>query len=166
MVSFSVKVSLPEKPFTTKKWLDEVARTQRQTSVPRLKALFQKTVFGWSKKPDFGWSQTRTANEMSITMYPQGEAADIWQLVNAGSPPHSIMPKRGGFLSFRPGYRSATKPGSLQSGRAYRSGKYVGAGRVEHPGFEARDFIELIAQEYENPYVGDIQDAIDRVAKS
>lgn len=166
MVSFSVKVDLPKQPFATKKWLDEIARVQRQTSVPRLKKLFQQTVFGWSNKPDFGWAQKRTSSEMSITMYPQGPYADIWNLVSSGSPPHTINPRQGGFLRFKPGYRPATRPESLQSRRAYRSGSIVGARKVSHPGFEPRNFPELIAREYENPYIGDIQGAINNVAKT
>lgn len=167
MVSISLKVTIPDTKFAKKKWADEISRTQRQTSVPRLKKLFQKTVFGWSKKPDFGWSQTRTGDEISLTMYPTGEHAGIWNLVNAGSPRHPIPARRGGLLSFRPGYRAATKPGSIQSQRAYRSGKTVGAKIIpDHPGFPARDFITLISQEYNNPFLDDMQDAINKVAKS
>lgn len=165
MVSITVKVLLPESKFVSKGWLNEIARVQRRTSVPRLRKLFQKTVFGWSKKTDFGWVQKRSAGEMSITMYPQGIHADIWELVNAGSPRHRI-PKHGTtYMKFRPGYRSATTPGRLQSRRAYRSGKPRVAYVVNHPGFEARKFDELIAQEYENPFINDMQDAINTIAK-
>jgi len=166
MVSITVKVTLPKTKFANKKWLEEIAKVQRQTSVPRLRKLFQKTVFGWSEKPDFGWTQRRTSDEMSISMYPSGENAEKWELVNAGSPPHIINARQGGFLRFRPGYRSATIPGSIQSRRAYRSGKYGAWRRVSHPGFEARKFTELIAEEYHNPYINDMQDAINEAAKN
>lgn len=163
----TIKVTLPTKEFAKKKWLDELARTQRQTSVPRLKKLFQKTVFGWSKKPDFGWVQRRSSGEMSIQMYPTGPNAEIWKLVNAGSPEHPIPAKHGGILSFRPGYRAATRPGTLMSRRAYRSGKLQGARMIPmHPGFEARNFVETIGEEYQNPFMNDMQDALNRVAKS
>lgn len=164
MVGITVKVTTPTRKFGNKKWLDEIARTQRQTSVPRLRKLFQQTVFGWSKKPGFGWRQERLNDEMSITMYPTGQHAEIWNLVNEGSPAHEIRPRKG-ILRFRPGYRSATRPGQLMSRRAYRSGPFVGARTVNHPGFEARKFTELIAEEYHNPYINDMQDAINRVAR-
>ena len=164
--SITMKVTTPKQKFGNKKWLDEIARTQRQTSVPRLRKLFEKTVFGWSRKPSFGWAQRRTADEMSITMYPTGQHAEIWNLVSEGSPAHDIRPRKGGLLSFRPGYRSATRPGTLMSRRAYRSGKQVAAKIVHHPGFEARNFPEMIAEEYENPYIDEMQDAINKVAKS
>jgi hypothetical protein len=165
MVSFTVRAITPKQKFGNKGWLDAIAQTQRQTTVPRLKALFKKTVFGWANKPDFGWAQRRDADSMSITMYPEGPYADIWELVNAGSPRHDI-PKNGTtWMSFRPGYRAATRPGSLMSNRAYRSGKYTTTYQVDHPGFEARDFLKQIADEYENPYMNEIQDAINKVAK-
>lgn len=170
MVSITLKVTLPERPFAKKKWLDEMARVQRQTSVPRLKKLFQKTVFGWSKKPAFTWAQHRSSGQMSIEMEPSGPNAETWKLVNAGSPAHYIPAKPGGILSFRPGYRSATRPGQLMGRRAYRSGKRVGATIISknkpHPGFEARDFITQIIHEYENPFMNDMQDAINTVARS
>ena len=109
MVSIRVSVKLPDSNvFQKKKWLDEIARTQRQTSVPRLKKLFQQSVFGWGKKPDFGWAQVRTNDEISIRMYPVGQYADLWELINEGSPAHIITPRKPrGFLRFRPGYRAA-----------------------------------------------------------
>lgn len=165
MVSIKLKVDLPKGKFATKGWLNEIAGVQRQTSVPRLRKLFQKTVFGWSTKPTFGWAQTRSADTMTITMYPQGAGADIWELVNEGSPAHVIRPSGRRFLSFRPGYRSATTVGSIQSRRAYRSGKYISAAKVNHPGFEGRKFTELIAEQYNNPFMNEMQSAIDSIAK-
>ena len=165
MVSISIKVTTPERKFGNKGWLDSIARDQRQTTVPRLKKLFQQTVYGWSNKPEFGWVQRRTSDTISITMYPQGQYADKWELVNAGSPRHRI-PKSGfTYMRFRPGYRAATTPGSLMSRRAYRSGKYETHFVVNHPGFAPRDFIGQISEEYNNPFMVEMQEAINLVAK-
>jgi len=93
--------------------------------------------------------------------------SEIYALVNAGSPPHPIYPRKGGFLRFKPGYRPATTPGQLRSRRAYRSGKYVIARSIsdpEHPGFEARNFDELVAKEYDPQFVKDMQEAVNSVA--
>lgn len=165
MVSVRVTVTLPSTKFAGKGWATEIARTQRQTSVPRLRRLFQQTVFGWSNKPSFGWAQQRSADQMSITMYPQGAGTDIWILVNAGAKPHTILPTSRSFLIFRPGYRASTTPGTLQSRRAYRSGRYIRARKVNHPGFEAREFTKTIAEEYHNPFMNEMQDALNRVAR-
>jgi hypothetical protein len=167
MVSIRISVSVPEAKFVGKKWLDEIAMKQRQQVVPKLKHLFEQTVFGWSRKPNFGWVQTRTGDEISVMMYPEGAAADTWALVSSGAPGHVIVPKRsGGFLRFKPGYRAATTPGKLQSRRAYRSGPTVGAAIVNHPGFTAREFPKLIADEFEETYAGEMQDAINIAARS
>lgn len=166
-INVSVTVTLPRTKFATKKWLEEMASEQRRSATGKLKHLFDQTVFGWSKKPTFGWTQTRTSDEMSIMMYPKGAYADIWNLVSSGSPPHDIFPRNGGLLRFRPGYRPATKPGSLMSSRAYRSGPYVTAGAIRpHPGFEARNFPQLIAEEYRATFTDDMQNAINIVANT
>lgn len=165
MVSIRVTVSLPKTDFASKKWLDSIARVQRTNSVPVLRKLFKETVFGWSRKPDFGWSQSKSASEITIRMYPTGPNAEIWALVSAGAPRHTIQPQKpNGILSFRPGYRSATKPGTLKSSRAYRSGKPVIAKVVDHPGFEGRNFPELIAQKFADDFGMDMQAAINKVA--
>lgn len=165
-ISVSIKVTLPKTKFATKKWLEEIASEQRKSANGKLKHIFERTVYGWSNKPTFGWTQTRNADEMSIMMYPKGPYADIWNLVSSGSPRHSIPARTGGLLRFRPGYRSATVAGSLQSRRAYRSGPYVTAKSVSHPGFDPRDFPELIADEYRATFTDDMQFAINIAARS
>lgn len=165
MVSIRLKVDLPKKKIAGKGWLNELAKVQRNTSVPRLRRLFQQTVYGWSTKPSFGWAQVRTADEISITMYPQGPGADIWEMLNEGTRAHPITPTNKRFLQFRPGYRAATSPGSIQSRRAYRSGKPVYARRVIHPGIEPRRFTESISEAYNNPFMREMQDALNNVAR-
>jgi hypothetical protein len=165
----SIKVSLPKTKFARKKWLDSIASKQRAQSLPRLRKLFKQTTFGWSNKPDFGWSQSKNSEEITLSVYPTGPYSDKWNLLNKGSPKHEIFPKnQGGFLRFRPGYRSATVPGSLQSRRKYRSGPYQFAKYIQmpmHPGFKARKFTEIIAQEFASKYGIEIQEAITEVAR-
>jgi len=166
MVGISIKITLPKKKLADAKWLENIARYQRSYSVPILKALFQKTVFGWKEKPTFGYVQIRSANTISIKMYPTGAASEIWNLVNAGSPEHPISPKvQGGMLRFQKGYRSATVPGSLQSRRAYRSNPVWTARTVWHPGFKARKFTSLIEKEYKKSFAKEMQEAIKIAAK-
>lgn len=160
-----INVSIPKVEYARKKWLDAIATTQRQKALPELKKLFKKTVYGWSEKPDFGWSQTKSAGEISLRVYPTGPASDVWNLVNEGSPPHRIPKSGATYMRFRTGYRAATKPGTLQSGRKYRSGPYTVAYKItEHPGFLARKFTELIAEEYANNFAMEMQGAISETA--
>lgn len=166
MVSVKVNITLPKRDFASRKWLEAMASAQRQTTVPKLRVLFRQTVFGWSKKPGFGWSQTRSNDSMTITMYPTGEGADIWNLVSLGSPAHPIPARVGGLLRFKKGYRASTTPGSLMSRRKYRSNPVWTARVVAHPGFEPRNFPAQIADEFVSTFTQDMQNAINKVARS
>lgn len=141
-------------------------KTMRGKSARELKKLFQDTVFGWSKKPYFLAKFSGGANELSVEIRVTGPAAETYALVNAGSPPHVIIPSRpGGILRFRPGYRPSTSPGVLKSRRAYRSGAMVVARMVNHPGFEPREFPKLIREKYNPTFEKDMQDAINRAVR-
>lgn len=160
----TVTVTLSGKKYSTRKWLDKIATTQRTFSIPKLRKLFNETTFGWKTKPRMGWSQTKTYDEISIKVYPVGEGSDTWNLLNEGSPAHRIVAKRK-YMSFRPGYKSSTTPGTLRSKRAYRSGPYYKAGVIEgHPGFKARKFTELIAEKFADEFGEDMHKAINEVA--
>ena len=162
-----ISVSLPKKQFSTKKWMDKIASAQKQKGVQQLRKLFNQTVFGWSEKPRMGWAQIKTSDSITLKIYANGSKSDIWNLLNAGSPAHTITPKRvGGFLRFRPGYRAATSPGSIQSRRAYRSGPVLApVWKVSHPGFEARRFTELIAEAYATEFGMEMQKAVTEAAR-
>lgn len=161
----SITVSVPKVDYARKKWLDAIASKQRAKSLTALRRLFKETVNGWSKKPDFGWAQTKSASEVVLRVYPTGPHAGTWNLVNEGSPPHTINAKPRSTLNFRKGYRSATKPGQLRSGRKYRSLPWWVAKKVDHPGFEGRKFTELIAQKFAEDYAMDMQEAVTEVAQ-
>jgi hypothetical protein len=116
-----------------------------------------------------GWSQVKTSESITLRVYPTGAGSDVWNMLNEGSPEHNIplSPKVGGLLHFKKGYRAATTPGQIQSRRAYRSAPWWHARQiVPHPGFKARKFTELIAQEYAEKYGMDMQAAVTEAANS
>lgn len=159
----NISVSLPKKRFSDKKWADGIASALKKKTAPRLKALFRQSTYGWSNHPSFRQKLTRTADYISMEVYTN----DInYALVNAGSPPHHILPRKSGFMRFKPGYRAATTPGSLQSRRAYRSGKFISpVWSVSHPGFAPRKFDELVAKEYSRDFAKDILSGLWEAAK-
>lgn len=163
MVSIRVKVIVPKVQFKDKRWVEEIADTLKNKAAPTLKTLFRGTTFGWSHHPSFRQKLIRRASSLSMEVYTED---DIYRLVNEGSPPHYIPKSGTTFMSFRPGYKAATRPGSLVSGRAYRSGKQVGAYRISrdkpHPGFEPRVFDEQVARAYEPILKRDVQAALKR----
>lgn len=164
MVSIRIKLTLPKTNFKDKGWVDAVSNALKQKSSPKMKELFRKSTFGWSSKPSFRQELKRATYRLSMEVYTQDA---LYGLINAGSPKHDIPARSGGWLRFRPGYRSATTAGSLQSRRAYRSGPYWKARIIKpHPGFKARKFDELVAEEYGKEFPNDIQDAINTAARS
>lgn len=161
--SISLKVTVPKRLFKDKGWVDEISSNLKNRTAPTLKKLFGQTTYGWSNHPSFRQTLTRRASSLSMAVYTEDS---IYGLVNAGSPKHRI-PKTGTILmSYKPGYRSATRPGTLMSRRAYRSGKQRAAMVINHPGFKPRKFDELVAKEYDPIFRKDVQDAINRVARS
>lgn len=159
-------ISITGKKNATKKWLDNIATQQRKYSLPKLRKLFNETTFGWKTKPRMGWAQTKNSGEISLKIYPVGDGSDTWNLLNEGSPAHSIRAKRK-YMSFRKGYKASTTPGILRSKRAYRSGPYWKTNFIaRHPGFPARKFTELIAEKYAEGFQSDMQSAINKTAKN
>lgn len=143
--------------------MEEIADIMKTETAPTLKRLFRQTTTGWSNHPSWRQHLTRHSDEISMEVWTEDSK---YGLVNAGSPKHSIPAKRGGLLRFKPGYRASTRPGRIQSQRAYRSGPYVTAQSIPmHPGFEARKFDELVAETYSPSFRKDVQQAIDNAAR-
>lgn len=157
-----ISVTLPKKLFQNKEWVEAMADSMKHNTAPTLKKLFRQSVYGWSDKPSFRQKFTRHAAELSMEVYTEN---DIYGLVNAGSPRHWIPKSGTTFQRFRKGYRPATRPGSLQSGRKYRSQPWWTAYRVDHPGFQARKFDELVAKEYEPQFRREITQSFATAAK-
>lgn len=69
----------------------------------------------------------------------------IFSYVNWGTGARWIYPTIKPVLAFRPGYKPATRPGSLRISPPWqRSGSFVRLHAVSHPGIEARRFDKVI----------------------
>ena len=137
---------------------------QRKTA-PDLQRMFKSTVSGWSDPPNFLQKFRDAPGYVSTTVWPSrsNKAGKTYALVNEGSGPHTIRPRRARMLRFQPGYRAGTMPRVLSSRSFSRFGNFISAQQVNHPGFEAREFDDTIAEEYAPTFAADMQDAI-RVA--
>lgn len=160
MPSVRIKVIIPQKAlFNSGKFIAALKTHLRQKTDPDLKRFFKGTTEGWQKQPEFRAHHFETAQQIGVRVYTSD---DIYGLVNAGSPPHLILPRNRGFLRFQPGYSSATKPGSLRS-RAYRrTGKTVKRGSVKHPGFAARKFNKQIKDAYTPTFENDVDKLVSK----
>lgn len=162
-----VTVSVPAWRFKDKAWVESVATTMKTKTYHDLRALFLKTVFGWSakNKPSFTRHLTRRAASLSMAVYSRS-SDDIYNLVNVGSPPHKIPTSGTTYMHFKRNYKPATIVGQIQSRRAYKLNPWVTMFKVSHPGFEGRHFDELIAETYYDTFVKDIEDTFTNTANS
>jgi len=165
MVDFTIKVTVPKEVMNSSQMRGQITQTLRNKTAPDLQRMFKGTVNGWADKPSFLQKFRDSQSYMSATVYvsPNNSGGETYMLVNAGSRPHTIRPRRARMLRFQPGYRAATRPRVLSSRSFSRSGNFISAQQVNHPGFEAREFDDTIAEEYAPTFAADMQDAI-RVA--
>lgn len=90
----------------------------------------------WKHKP--GFKITRDTDSTSV-----GTDDKIFGYVDGGTKPHTIRPKKKR-LKFQGGFTAKSRPGSLSSGAGGKSGGFVFAKVVHHPGTKARHFSKLV----------------------
>jgi len=123
---------------------------------------FLKTVNTWNDKPEFTVSIKDSRKKFTATV----QTADkIYAYVSLGTRPHIIRPKRrGGVLRFKSLYRAKTVPRFVGSVNGGASGDDLYSTIVYHPGTEAREFEEAIAEELEEKFAEIMEAAMDEAA--
>jgi len=124
-------------------------------------------VADWKNKPTF---ETRIAvrpEKISMTVFPSGDNAGIYEIVDQGSPPHIIKPVKAEFLVFRTGYQPKTlaRPARTVSGGGKTTGPLVFAKLVHHPGSEGRFFSRQIAEDIKPDFKRIIDNTFKKVSK-
>lgn len=155
-ISMRVKVTIPELVIDSALVRHAIQVKMQTKTGPDLQKEFKRTVEGWSNPPPFN-PHVYHGTTLSTVVYTESER---YNWVNFGTPAHRITPKGRGLLRFQPGYRAATRPGVIGSSRPSRFGDHVSSRGVYHPGVEARNFDQVIAEAYAETFVEDIQDAI------
>ena len=113
-------------------------RAHMRVMAIKIERELRSTVKAWTHKPSFSVKYAR--DEISITTDD-----DLYALVDAGSPAHTIVSVRARRLVFQNKYKAKTSPGVIGSSSGGKSGIIVTATRIpRHPGFQARKFIEAI----------------------
>lgn len=91
-----------------------------------------------------------------------GTDDDIWAMLNAGTRPHLIAPRRGKALAFATGGRPKTKPRVLGSSAGSTGSTFVTTrGVVQHPGTKAREWTDVAQQKWQDQLPVVVQRAID-----
>jgi hypothetical protein len=166
VVKILTRAITPKKaPFDFAFFEDEIKTEMRLHVKPEVVSLLEQTVEGWKHKPDFGTRLTVKRDEIALFAFATGPDADQYNLVDAGSPPHTIEPRGGGTLRFRTGYQAATRPRRLTSRAPKRSGPMRVAKIVFHPGFEPRDFYETVGTVVIPEYRRRIKNALQRATR-
>lgn len=134
---------------------------------PALVKSHNLVVADWKNKPTF---ETRIAvrpDKISMTVFPAGDAAGIYEIVDQGSPPHIIKPVKAEFLVFRTGYQSKTlaRPARTVSGGGKATGDIVRAKLVHHPGSEGRFFSKQIAEDIKPDFKRIIENTFKKVSR-
>lgn len=161
-VKIQITVTVPEIVINSATVRNAIVNKMQRKTAPDLKRMFGLTVNGWQDKPAFLQKFTNRTDFVSTQVWPgqNTKGGKTYRIVNEGSPAHRIRPRRAKLLRFQPGYRAGTRPRVLNSTSYSRFGNIVSARGVNHPGFEARDFDEEIAEQYGPTFAQDMQDAI------
>ena len=141
------------KAYTAKKFdqniLFEELRLGMDETAAEIKKQFNKTTKTWKHKVKFEKKKDYQPHLLTVVVFTEDE---IYGYVHEGTKPHKIRAKNVPRLAFvwggKGSYRSATVPRWIGSRGASVSGALVRPVEVNHPGTEAREFSEVIA-EYE-----------------
>lgn len=123
---------------------------------------FDATTNTWRNRPDFKVTRKGFATFRISTNH------FVWGLLNFGTKPHIIRPRRAKMLRFawdgKGSYGAKTSVRWLGSRNARYPSTIVYRRIVRHPGTEARDWIGAVADKYDTIAYKVVQRAIDAIA--
>lgn len=120
---------------------------------------FLRTVATWEHSVEF------TIEVPDSFVRTVSTADEIYGMLNAGTPPHLIFPKAGGFLRFQAPFQAKTVPQSISSGPGSIGGQTVYSRGVAHPGTKARDWDLTIALKWLDIFPKRMQAAIRKAVR-
>ena len=105
---------------------------------------FRAATDTWEHKPEFKvFGPHLRDGDLVIEVLPTSYG-DIWNYVDQGTDPHTIVPRKQGYpLRFQSGYTAKTQRFTMYSRSGGKSGPVVAAWGVEHPGIKPRHFTQL-----------------------
>jgi len=159
-IGVKIRVFVPKEVFNETKAYTQVSHVMTQKTGPDLRREFARTYRSWDHQPNFQQDHYFGVRVMWVKVFTYSQQ---YRLVNAGARPHSIFPKHAGrMLHFRTGYKPKTRPRLIGSFTGGKFGDYISTPMVHHPGFEGREFDQTIAEEYQETFRDDIQEAIKK----
>lgn len=123
----------------------------------------------WQSKPRFVGQVIMLPDYTEVRVNVAGNMKKIFFYVDQGTglygpkkSPYPIVPKTpGGMLKFQTGYSARSQPGAkIGMGTGERTGDWVSAKAVMHPGIKPRDFTKKVIEELNPDFYDRISDAI------
>lgn len=131
---------------------------------------FQRTTRTWRNKPPFAHlvvmrGMKDAVVRAGLTSWVHGSAivgknAEVWGMLNVGTRPHPIRPRRAKLLRFRTGYKAKTTPRQMTSRAGGTYGDVVFSRGVMHPGTDAREWTETEYNRRIGPFRKNVAKAI------
>ena len=120
---------------------------------------YKKTTETWNRKVEFETKIAlgRTDPSPQVTVFTEDQ---IYGYLEYGTKAHPIVAKNAPRLVFQEGYEAKTEPRLIGSRAGGEYGAVVMPVAVQHPGFEARQFSEVIKEKHEQPFHDRIEQAI------
>lgn len=147
----------------------EVEKTLDKEVRPTLIKKFRDVIGDWEHKPNFRSKKKVTPSSVEVLINVVGSNARIWAFVSRGTTGGYQIPKnppaksRDGLLHYQAVYDARTKPrGQYSLGSGQKSGDWVSRRTVTHPGVKAREFEEVIAEQYKREFSRIMENAMRR----
>lgn len=156
-LGIKMRVFVPKSVFNDARMMGNIQHLMIQKTAPDLRREFEKTVRTWKDQPNFKTEHYSGVRVMWVKVYTY---STVYRLVNAGAAPHLIRPRRARMLRFQKNFRPKTRPRLIGSFAGGKFGDFISTPAVFHPGFEAREFDQTIAEEYQDTFAKDVQDVI------
>lgn len=149
------------------KLVDKIAAgSRRELATNIVVNEFEKTVKNWEHKPKFVKSIRRTRDSIAVDVYPAGEHAFKWVIINNGLGPRMIVSGRN-LMTFPRDYQARTRPGGIYGRKRRKFGPVVYKRRVVGPHtIEKRDFIGEIIKAVEKTEVGKLEFKIRKIIRN
>lgn len=124
-----------------------------------VKVDFGVTTQTWDHRPEFAIdAPSEFVREVSTD-------DDVYSMLNEGTRPHEIRPRKARLLVFQTPFRSKTLPNEIMGRRGSKGGATVRAKVVHHPGTAARNWTKVIKQKWDRQLPVLLQRAIDSTVR-
>jgi hypothetical protein len=127
-----------------------------QAAAEGVRADFYATTNTWERGVSFTISRPGAFRRII------GTDDEIWTMLNQGTKPHLIYPRRAKALAFATGGRAKTKPRVLGSSAGSQGSTFVTTrGPVQHPGTKAREWDTTAQKKWQQELATVVQRSVD-----